>query len=75
MTTTALIIYLIGYVAAYFTIKNILRPKESKVTWSVIVGTASISIGSWFAVYIFGLIWLIDKIADKFRGITPPKWL
>lgn len=67
-----LIIYLVGYVLAYWQMK-VVRNVGNRNSWGDILASIIFSLLSWLGFIIFGLLNLKD--AGKLPKIKPPKWL
>ena len=66
-----LIVYLIGYVLAYF-----MKRKEEGVpdSWEEVANRAGLSIFSWIAVIIY-LLGMLYSYLSRLIGNRPPRWL
>ncbi len=61
-------IYLLGYFFLYFLIK---KERGEENDWSDVIITISLSLFSWFGVFMMGLLFIIN-----YKGkIKPPKWM
>lgn len=81
LTLSIIGIYLIGYIAAYYSIK-LTNTHNDKRTWEDVKYDAKWSFLSWIVILIFIIFLLKDNIIDKICSIikrkmpkTPPKWL